>query len=201
MTNKKKLKKDSDVREIYGDILNYIVDSKKYIYSIIVIFFASALIGFFVPLPDSVLEKLFDYIRDILAKTEGLSTWGLIEFIFLNNVQGSFFGMAFGIFFGLFPVVAAILNGFVLGIVSSMSVQVGGIFSLWRLFPHGIFELPAIFISLGLGVRIGTYLFNGDSKKGFMYHLKNSLKVFFFVVVPLLIVAAIIEGVLISWTR
>jgi len=38
-------------------------------------------------------------------------------------------------------------------------VQTDGFLSLWRLLPHGIFELPAVFISLGMGLKIGMFIF------------------------------------------
>ena len=78
-------------------------------------------------------------------------------------------------------------------------VEKAGFFEMWRLLPHGIFELPAVFISLGLGIRLGTTLFNRNVKnidKEIFRRLRNSFKVFIFIVLPLLVVAAIIEGVL-----
>jgi len=40
-----------------------------------------------------------------------------------------------------------------------LSVGIEGYGILWRLVPHGIFELPAVFISLGLGIKLGTFIF------------------------------------------
>ena len=37
---------------------------------------------------------------------------------------------------------------------------------LFRLLPHGIFELPAIFISLGLGLRFGMFIFQKEKEIG-----------------------------------
>ena len=68
---------------------------------------------------------------------------------------------------------------------------------LWRIFPHGIFELPAVFISLGLGLKLGTFIFQRNKLKAFAEFFWNSLRVFLFIVLPLLIIAAIIEGSLI----
>jgi stage II sporulation protein M len=102
--------------------------------------------------------------------------------------------LIFGIVFGLFPLGTAIVNGYVAGFVANMSVAKKGIFVLWRLFPHGIFELPAVLISIGLGMRLGTILFR---KASFKEEIIESARFFILIIVPLLIVAAVIEGILI----
>jgi stage II sporulation protein M len=66
-----------------------------------------------------------------------------------------------------------------------------------NLLPHGIFELPAIFISFGMGLKFGTFLFYKEKMKKFAEFFSNSLRVFVFVILPLLVIAAIIEGSLI----
>jgi uncharacterized membrane protein SpoIIM required for sporulation len=58
--------------------------------------------------------------------------------------------------------------------------------------------LPAIFVSFGLGIKFGTFIFYKEKMKHFGEFFINSLRVFIFVVLPLLIIAAIIEGSLIS---
>jgi stage II sporulation protein M len=106
-------------------------------------------------------------------------------------------GLFLGIFFGIFPFFSSIANGFMLGFAGNMSVAKEGIFSLWRIFPHGIFELPAIFISFGLGLKLPTFIFYKKKWETFKKFLENSFTTYLFVVIPLLIVAAIIEGTLI----
>lgn len=193
-TKSKKKKKRFNLLEEYKDSWNYIKQSKDFIYVIVAVFFIFMLIGFFLPAPESIANQLLDFLKKLVAETQNLSMAGLIRFIFLNNVQSSFFSMIFGIFLGIFPVVAAIINGYLLGFVSAMSVQSEGISILLRLLPHGIFELPAIFISLGLGLKFGTFIFQKKKIEFFKKYLFSSLKVFFLIIVPLLIVAGIIEG-------
>jgi uncharacterized membrane protein SpoIIM required for sporulation len=57
--------------------------------------------------------------------------------------------------------------------------------------------LPAIILSIGIGFKIGADMFKGDVKKGLGYNFREGLRFFVFVVLPLLFVAAIIEGLLI----
>jgi len=185
------------LKEEYKKSWNYLFDSRKFIYSIIAIFFLFAFIGFFFPVPEVLYNEILDFIRKLLEETENLSQSELIFFIISNNVRSSFFGILFGFIYGIFPLIITITNGYVLGFVSLMSVSNGGFFSLWKLFPHGIFELPAIFISLGLGLKFGTFIFQKNKLKSFKNYLMNSLRVFLLIILPLLIVAGIIEGTLI----
>jgi stage II sporulation protein M len=90
------------------------------------------------------------------------------------------------------------INGAVLGYVFSRVYVLYGASDFWRILPHGIFELPAIFIALGLGVKLGFFIFSGNIKQEFLRRFYYSFLVFLFVVVPLLIIAAIIEGLLIT---
>ena len=195
--NKKTKNKKEFFRDNYTQSWNYIKESKNFIYFITTLFVLFSLIGFFLPVPEAIAEQIFRFIEDLLQKTQGMSQGELVKFIFFNNLQGSFFGMVLGVLLGIFPIISIIANGYVLGFVASISVQTVGASILWRLFPHGIFEIPALLISLGLGLKLGSFIFQKNKIKYFKEYLWNSLRVFVFVIIPLLIVAAIIEGSLI----
>ena len=227
-------------RENYRESLDYIKDSRNFIYSIMAIFLSFSFIGFFVPAPSVLETKILEFIAELLRETGGLSQLELIKFIFFNNIQSSFIGMLFGIILGIFPVIAALANGYLLGFVAEKTAETGGIYILWRIFPHGIFELPALFISLGLGLKLGiialiffivkpiqfywnknklisfsfilfylptliiTLISNNKLRNlmekllfNYLDYLSKSIKVFFFIVIPSLIIAAVIEGSLI----
>ena len=190
-------RKSFNLLKEYKNSWNYVKDSKVFIYIVIGIFLFFILLGFFLPTPQLIYDAIVNYIRDILAETENMSQLDTISFIISNNIQSTFFGILFGIFFGILPVVNAIMNGYILGFVSSISVANGGILTLWRLLPHGIFELPAVFISLGLGLKMGMFVFQKHKLKSLKNYLINSFKVFLFIIIPLLIIAGIIEGALI----
>jgi stage II sporulation protein M len=194
----KKRKRGFSLKEEYRKCWDYLKESKKFIYSIVLIFLIFAIIGFFIPAPDYLIEQIMEFIEEILGKTEGMSQGRLIGFLFWNNLRSSFFGVVLGVLFGIFPILATIANGYILGFVSSLSVANGGILSLWRILPHGIFELPAIFISLGLGLKLGTFVFRKDRQKLFREDALRILIIFLLIVVPLLVIASIIEGSLIA---
>jgi stage II sporulation protein M len=190
-------KKVFSLKEEYKKCFEYISQSKKFIFLIIGIFFIFSLIGFFVPIPEFLYNKILEIIKEILLETENLSSVELIFYIIFNNIKSSFFGIIFGFIFGILPLIIAIANGYILGFVSLLSVNSEGFLSLWKLFPHGIFELPAIFISLGLGLKFGTFVFQKNKQKSFKNYLLNSLRIFLLIIIPLLILAGIIEGILI----
>jgi stage II sporulation protein M len=175
---------------------NYIKESKNFIWGVVILFFISVFVGFLYQ-PPVVVNAILDYIKNILSKTEGMSSLNMIWFIFKNNIISSFMGIIYGFFLGIFPILATIANGYVVGYVSSYAISSSGVSSLLNLLPHGIFELPAIFISFGMGIKFGTFIFCKEKIKSFGKFFINSLRVFVFVVMPLLIIAAIIEGSLI----
>jgi len=193
----KKRKKGFSFGEEYKKSWDYLKESKNYIWIVVGIFVFFCLVGFFVPAPQFLVDKLMEFIKELLSKTEGMGAFELIRFIFFNNIQSSFFSIVLGFFLGIFPVIATISNGYVVGFISLLAVNGEGFSSLWRLLPHGIFELPAIFISFGLGLKFGTFIFKKNKLESFKEYFYNSLRVFVLIVLPLLIVAAIIEGVLI----
>ena len=178
----------------YGETFKYLFSIKNNFKIVFYLFLFSALVGFFVPLPEALSMQIFEYIEDIISQTEGFVFIDWFGFIFLNNLQSSFFSLLGGFFLGIFPIIATLVNGFLLGFVSNWSVSLEGVISLWRLFPHGIFELPAIFISFACGLKLGMFVFHKDMKKAFKESFIGGMKVFLLVVLPLLLVAAIIES-------
>ena len=196
-----KRKKRNFFVEQYSKSWDYINESKNYIFIIIAIFVLFFLFAFFVSPSQDIQNSLMTFLQELLEKTKDYNQLEMTLFLFFNNLQSSFFGFIFGLLFGIFPILSAIINGYVVGFVSALSVESSGILSLLSLLPHGIFELPAVFISLGMGLRFGTFIFKKNIKKYFIYFFSNGLRVFIFVVIPLLFIAAIIEGALIFLIR
>ncbi len=190
-------KKRFSLAKEYKKSWEYIKESKNFIYVVIGIFFFFVLVGFFIPIPKFFYDEIISFLKEIVNETAGLSMTQLIAFIISNNIKNTFFAIIFGIIAGIFPLVVTIANGYILGFVSLLSVNNGGIITLWKLFPHGIFELPAVFISLGLGLKLGMFGFQKDKIRYVEKNLIDSLRVFLLVVIPLLIIAGIIEGSLI----
>ena len=170
--------------------------SKNYIWFAVVVFLLFSIIGFVFPV--FFVDEIMALLEKLALEFEGLGVFDTILKIFLNNLQASFFSVVLGVIFGLFPLGAVIVNGYVLGFVARMAVGAEGVFVLWRILPHGIFELPAVLISMGLGMWLGvSILKRGASWGGFKKNFIDAMRVFVFVVLPLLVVAGIIEGILV----
>jgi stage II sporulation protein M len=137
-------------------------------------------------------------IKGLLESTKNLSGPSLIGFIFLNNIQSAFYGFIFGVIIGIFPIINALANGVLIGYVLEKAVTSVGIIQTLKLLPHGLFELPAIFIALGLGLKMGLFMFHKNKTKELRKSFLEGLNTFLMIVLPLLIIAAIVEGLLIT---
>ena len=199
----KKNKKHQDsfsFKEKYQRCWKYLIKSKKFIFITAGIFLLFVFLGFFIPAPDFVSEWISDYIKGVVDVTKNLSAGGLVSFIFLKNLKSSFFGLLLGSILGIFPLFASLFNGYLLGFVLNASIDAQGVGVIWRLFPHGVFEMPAIFISLGMGLKLGIDLIFRRKKGEIAGNFYSSLEVFLLIVMPLLLLAAVIEGLLIFLT-
>lgn len=194
MMKKNKSSWKKEFANSFEESLRYISLCKNYVYLIISVFLISSLFGYF---NSNQLGFIDEAIKDILSKTQGLDALELLWFIFSNNVTSAVSSLFLGLLFGVFPLFNAIFNGALLGYVYSKAVPIAGFGVIWKILPHGIFELPAIFISLGLGLHLGMSIFTRNKLKTVKERFIGSLKAFLAVVVPLLMLAAIIESFLI----
>ena len=193
----------------YRMAFGFIKYSRHSIFSVTAILLAFFLAGFlFVFLApdfllDIVLAWLKEFIQGILEETQGLGFFGMARFIFINNASIAFLSILLGFFLIIFPPIGIFFvlllasNGFIIGLVSGLVVSETGILSLWHLVPHGIFEISAVVISFGIGLKAGLFVFHKDRWKRLKVYIRDALLVFFLVVLPLLLIAAFIEAGLI----
>ena len=119
--------------------------------------------------------------------------------LFLNNLQAMTLSVLYGFIPFLFlPALSLGVNSVILGVL--VAYYSNNSFSLLVLLagilPHGIFELPALFLSLGAGLclckNINAYI--RKNEKGVMKPLLlNILRTVCILVLPLLAVAAVME--------
>ncbi|VVB79652.1 Stage II sporulation protein M [uncultured archaeon] len=190
--------KEKGLGEIYLDCFNFLKSSKSYILLTISLFILFVLLGYLFQMPSNLETKFLEMLKQIAERFNGLNVYQTVWLIFSNNLTVSFLVLVLGSILGIFTIATLISNGLIIGYVARKAVSLNGIIVLWKLFPHGIFELPAVLISMALGIKLGFQLF----KKGaFKFNLKNSLYTFFLIVVPLLAIAAIIEGLLVFFIK
>ncbi|MFH0711778.1 MAG: stage II sporulation protein M [archaeon] len=178
----------------YGKCWNFFRELRWYMVFALGIFGLMFLVGFAYPV--FFREEIFKFLAGMVDALEGKSVVELIVYIFLNNLKAGFVAIVSGVVVGIFPFVIGVVNGYLVGFVAKEAVMQEGIAVLWQLAPHGIFELPAILLSIGIGFKIGTSVFAG--RKSVKYNFVEGLRFFVFVILPLLLVAGIIEGILIG---
>lgn len=189
-----------NLKKEYQNSLKFLKESKKYFY-FTTIFSITLAIIVGLGLQNSQLNLLIlEKVSEIILAFQGLGLFGTILKIFLNNSFVSLLSIISGVILGIFPVLILISNSYMIGFVSEMAIKEAGFFILWKLIPHGIFEIPAILISTGLGIKLGFSIFDKRPLKKFEENLLQSLKTFILIIIPLLIVASIIEGILIFIT-
>lgn len=137
----------------YKSSYNLLKKSKLHVLIAVSTMLLAITVGFI--FPQLFEEQVLKIIQGMLYELEGKNTTELITFIFINNTKASLFGMILGIFLGIFPLITGIINGYVIGFTVNIAINTEGIFILWKLLPHGIFELPAVFLSLGIGLYLG----------------------------------------------
>lgn len=139
----------------------------------------------------------------VVDKFQGIVKDGEISFLTLlmNNLQASVLGILIGLIPFLFlPILGIFSNAAVLGLVFA-SIQTTAV-PIWKIvvfgvLPHGVFELTAVFLCYAMGLCVCWNL----TKKiiGYKRHqdlktlLQNCFRTTLLIVVPLLIVAAVIE--------
>ena len=79
--------------------------------------------------------------------------------IMTNNINVSFMTFALGITGGVGTAYLLLFNGFLMGVVGNACADAGLSLALWSFVaPHGVLELPAIFIAGGAGLRLAQGL-------------------------------------------
>ena len=117
--------------------------------------------------------------------------------IMTNNISVSFAAFAWGITAGAGTVLSMVFNGVLLGVVGTACWLNNMSLSLWSFVaPHGVLELPAIFIAGGAGLRIAQgMLFPGLlSRQDSLAKAGGEAVRLLMGTVPILIVAGLIEG-------
>ena len=117
--------------------------------------------------------------------------------IMTNNLSVGFITFALGITAGLGTIYMMAFNGLLIGVIGVACYLSGMSLQLWSFVaPHGVLELPAIFIAGGAGLRIAQgLLFPGVLPRRESLARAGSEAVQLLLgTVPILIVAGVIEG-------
>ncbi|MBI2980187.1 MAG: stage II sporulation protein M [Chloroflexi bacterium] len=121
----------------------------------------------------------------------------ILAIIYIKNVSALLVSFLFSPLFWVVPVTALTLNGWLLGVVSVAVIQEKSLgYLLIGLLPHGVFEIPALFIgeaaALSFGAAVMRVLFRGERRSLLLPNLRQNLK-YLTIALILLLPAAIIE--------
>jgi stage II sporulation protein M len=124
-------------------------------------------------------------------------TFAMFIFIFIKNAVALLVSFALSPIFCLVPILALFVNGWLVALVSSIVVEEKSLgFVLAGLLPHGIIELPALFIgeaaALSFGAMAVIALFKKEKRNLLLPSLKQNLK-YLWIALALFLPAAIIE--------
>jgi len=118
--------------------------------------------------------------------------------IFLNNTVKTLAAILLGVLFGVLPAFFLVVNGAALGLVLSLSMKSRGLWaSLISILPHGVLELPAVFLGTSIGIMMGVLLARklfAKSDANIGVELGRAMKFYCLVIVPLLFFAAVVEA-------
>ena len=167
----------------------------------IFLFIASSTLGCYVGLVNPRLsEQLMEALR---SSVEPLTTQGalmLLGLILLNNASKCLGAILLGLLFGLAPLMFDVVNGFILGLlaVASAKVEAAPFSFLVKLAPHGVLEVPAMLFSVAVGLREGVAMIRKlrGEEVSLKEEAKQGLRLFVRLVLPLLLLAAVVEAFL-----
>lgn len=149
-------------------------------------------------LAKELLEPYMEMIQDMMTE-DGSITWSKL---FLNNIFACAQAVGMGIVPLLFlPVFVLLSNSIMTGAVMGLSIAEAGMDPIrsivFGILPHGIFELPGLFISIALGFYLCRYmtraLFRRKQEQTLLDVLNAVAKGYVTVVLPLLTIASVIE--------
>lgn len=180
------------------------VFSKNYLRSLLpqilfsTLIFSSGIIAgyYFFSIFPSESEKVISLLKEVYKPILEMPKIAQILFIFLKNGLVSFFIIITGIIFGIFPIVALVSNGEVLGLLLGLTIPKYNIFYILSgILPHGIIEIPCFLISSAIGLKIGKTLTKKIFRKGGSLKDELNLGLVFFlkIILVFLFLAAILE--------
>jgi len=178
----------------------YLHSLRFYLLFVIILFIGAIAVGYMGFMSETFneslawLQQLSEGIEDF---TELYPSWliflAFFIVIFLNNAFTCFLNILTGPLIGIFPLFSAVLNGGLLG----WFAREEGLIVFLAIAPHGMFELPAYFFSVAIGLRLAREVFKRKEERQLKMKLGEGLRVYLILIVPLLLVAAFIESGLI----
>jgi stage II sporulation protein M len=184
-----------NMRAIYRNLYADIRRKKAYIvFTVALLFLAAALSVFNPPELRKVLLVAVDALRRMAQDYRSKALFYVIVGIFVHNAVALFIGLFSGALLFIIPACMIVANGYLIGFLVIPRLS-----EIWLLIPHGVFELPAFVLACSYGIWLGLWMLDQNKVETLKFRLRQCIVIYFYVVVPLLFIAATIEGCLFKY--
>jgi stage II sporulation protein M len=177
--------------------LKYVWELRLYILAAVAIFVAFYALGYLVAVSvPEVSDTFMSSFKEEVTPLKELSPVGLMLGIFANNAVKCLLVIILGIAFGIVPAFFMLANGLVLGIVIGVTMaRTSLLYVLVGVVPHGLIELPMVFISAAIGLKLGVAALRAlfGKKDGLKDKIVEGLLIYAVWIFPLLFLAAFVE--------
>jgi stage II sporulation protein M len=189
----------NQIKKSYKELIKLIKQFKIILIIILFFFTVSIITGYTAPLESQ--QLIIDLIKTQFEDIINAPDFEMFLKVMTNNIIASFIIIILGITIVL-PLAIIFFNGQILGIVAGHGVATGTLGPnpyaklLLTILPHGIIELPAIFLSTFLAILLGLKLFFKHKilpKESIKQVFKKFFKIYFYIIIPAIILAAIVE--------
>lgn len=180
--------------------MEYVKTLNSYLIFSLILFSASLAAGYMYTQYFS--SEAASYLEELTGMFEWIKTLNplmITLIIFGNNLLKSFAVLLLGVGFGIIPFLFLASNGFIIGILVSLTSHTRGLaFVAAAILPHGVIEVPMLLLSAAMGFRLGHLMFLvlGGEKVNISYEFKKSVVFYLRWIMPLLFLAAVVESLI-----
>ena len=171
-----------------------IIDLKRYLIITICLFVIGLSIGFWDLL--GINTVVSEVISTLFQQFEGSVGVALFFKIFFQNSRATFIIILSGIVLSIFPVFAILFNGIVIGCLLG-NAEIFSVITksqaVLYMIPHGMFEIPAVILAISLGIKFGLWPYKKNKLSYIKTSFIRSLQCYILVILPLLLIAGMIE--------
>ena len=148
-------------------------------------------------------QRLADYLTELIGDMGVVTGEGRLSApaLFANNLRACMVTMLYGLLpFLYLPALALGMNALALGGLGAWYLHQGGSLAAWLagLLPHGVFELPALVLSMAMGLCVCGHVsrrVRGDKSALSLWEcLALTSRMLFLAAAPLLAAAALAEA-------
>ena len=179
------------LKQFLTDSFATIYAAKYCILIALIIYVCASVTGWLYPEQFPFLKGLSKELVEGFIDTNSVT---FISKLLVRNLIAAYITTCIISLWGFFPASAAISNGLLLGWAIAYASVASHPKIAIMLIPHGIFEWPAAIIGWGVGMWKGLGYRFSSMKFSYKERFIKANVVYFTVIVPMLFVAAIIEG-------